>query len=52
MRLFTASNVLGGGGDGIGPSSSSSVSSEVRASRKNERVSLNERKPMVPNFNA
>ena len=44
LRLFTASNVWGS----VGPLSRRSPPDLVRALRKNKRVALNERKPMIP----
>ena len=52
VRLFTAPNVcVGGGGptDPLPPRTRSALM-EVELRIKNERVALNERKPIVPNF--
>ena len=48
MRFFYGVERVGGGV--VGPPPSRSAPDRVRASGKNERVALNERKPKVPNF--
>ena len=48
VRLFTASNLLGGGSVGHPPAVRLLMVLELRG--KNERVARNERKPMVSNF--
>ena len=48
MRLSTASKVYGGGGVVGPPAVWPLIDLELRG--KDERVALNERKPMIPNF--